>query len=143
MLLGCCEDEYGVLWWLLQSLEEGVERRRGEHMHLVDNEHRVAPVLWYDTHLLYEVADVVNRVVRRSIQLVDVERATLVERAARLTLVASLCPYGVKAVYSLGKYAGASGFTHATRTAEEVCVSQLISLNGILERRCNMLLSDH
>lgn len=132
MLLGCCEDEYGVLWWLLQSLEEGVERRRGEHMHLVDNEHRVATVLWYDTHLLYEVADVVNRVVRRSIQLVDVERATLVERAARLTLVARLTSLRIQAVDGLGKDTSTGGLTHTTRTTKEVGVSQLTTLYSVL-----------
>ena len=79
VLLGRGEDEDSVLWRLLEGFEECVEGGRREHMHLVDDKDRVVPHLWNDAHLLYEVADVVNRVVRGGIQLVDVERAPLVE----------------------------------------------------------------
>ena len=72
MLLGCCEHKDGVLGRLLQSLEEGVERRRREHVDLVDYEYRVATLLWDDAHLLDEVADVIHRVVRCRIELVDI-----------------------------------------------------------------------
>ena len=57
------EDEYGVGGRLFESLEEGVESRRAEHVHLVDNEHLVLPDLWRNAHLLDEVSDVVDRVV--------------------------------------------------------------------------------
>ena len=73
VLLSCCKDEDCVLWWLLQGLEEGVERRRREHMNLIDDEDRVATHLRDDAHLLNKVADIIHRVVRRSIELVDVE----------------------------------------------------------------------
>lgn len=59
-------------------------------MHLVDDEYRVASLLGYDTHLLDKVADIVHRVVGCGIQLVNIQRASLVERATRFTLVARL-----------------------------------------------------
>lgn len=72
----------------------------------------------------------------------DAHRTTLVERTARLALVASLGTYGVEAVDCLGEDAGAGGLTYTSRTAEEVCMSQLVALNGILKRRGNMLLTN-
>ena len=141
MLLGGCEDEYCVVWWLLKCLEEGVERRCGEHMHLVDDEHRVATLLRDDAHLLDEVADIIHRVVRRSIELVNIERATFVERATRLALVAGLATVGVEAVDGLGEDTRTGGLTYTSRTTEEVGVGQLTSLDGILEGRGYVSLS--
>ena len=80
MLLGGCKDKYRMAWRLLQSLKEGIERRSREHMNLIDNKDRVATLLWDDTHLLDKVTDIIHRVVRRSIQLMHIQRATLIER---------------------------------------------------------------
>jgi hypothetical protein len=74
---------------------------------------------------------------------VDIERATLVERATRIALVAGLGTRWVKAVDSLGEDAGAGGFTNASRTAKEVGVSQLVTLDCIFQRRGNMLLTNN
>ena len=63
MLLGSCKDKYRVLWWLLQGLQEGVERRQREHMHLVNDKDRVATYLRKDAHLLNEVANIIYGVV--------------------------------------------------------------------------------
>jgi hypothetical protein len=63
MLLGSRKDKYGVLRRLLKGLEEGVKGCCREHVNLIDYEYRVPTLLWYDTHLLDKVADVIYRVV--------------------------------------------------------------------------------
>ena len=143
MLLGCCQDKYSVLGRLLQSLEEGVESLLREHMNLIDDKQRVFANLRHNAHLLDKRTNIVHRVVRCGIQLVNIQRATLVEGTARLALVASLGTYGVKTVYRLGKNAGTRSLTHSTGTAEEVGVRQLSTLNGVLQRRGDTLLTHH
>ena len=135
MLLGGRKDKYSVARRLLECLKKGVEGRSREHMYLVDDEDRVTSLLGNDAHLLDEVADIIDRVVRRSIEFVNIERASLVERAARLALVAGLARLWVETVDRLGEDTRTGGLAHTARAAEEVGVSQLAALDGVLERR--------
>ena len=73
VFFGRCEDEDGMLGRLFEGLEEGVEGGSREHVDLVDDEHRVATYLGDDAHLLDQGADILHRVVRCGIELVDVE----------------------------------------------------------------------
>ena len=127
---------------LLEGLQKGIEGRGREHVYLVDDEHRVAPDLGNDAHLVDQRADVLHGVVRRGVELVDVQRATLVERAARFAFVAGLGTVGRKAVDRLGEDAGAGGLSHSAGAAEEVGVRQLSALDGILERGGDVFLPD-
>ena len=61
-----------MLWRLFESLEEGIECRLRKHVHLIDDEDLVLTYLWRDLHLLDEFADVIDTVVARSIEFVDV-----------------------------------------------------------------------
>ena len=144
MALGGGEDELGVGGRLLERLQKGVEGGGREHVHLVDDEHLVPSHLRRYAHLVDEAADVLHRVVAGGIQLVDVERAALVEGTARLALVASLAlGRQVLAVDGLGKDACARGLSHATRTAEQVCMRQLVLADGVLQRGGQSLLANH
>ena len=143
MLLGCRQDKHGVLGRLLQILQEGVEGLLREHMNLIDDEERILAYLRHDAHLLDQSADVVHRVVRCGIELVDVERASLVEGAARFALVAGLRAVGIQAVDCLGEDTRTGGLTHAARPAEEVGVRQLTTLDGVFQRRGDALLSHY
>ena len=142
MFLGGRQNEDGVGGRLLQRLEEGVEGCGREHVDLVDDEHRVTAHLRDDAHLFDQRADVLHGVVRRGVQLVDVERTSFVERAARFALVARFGAVGCEAVDGLGEDAGAGGLAYAAGTAEEVGVGQLAALDGVLERRGDMFLPD-
>ena len=90
MFLGGCQDEDGVCGRLFERFQERIESGSRQHMHLVDDIDAVTTHLRRDTNLIHKRANVIDRVVRRSVQLVDIERAALVERAARFTLVTSL-----------------------------------------------------
>ena len=112
-------------------------------MNLVDDEDGVAARLGNDAHLLDQGADVVHRVIRRGVELVDVERTVLVEAAARFARVAGLGTVRTLAVDRLGEDAGTSRLAHSARTAEEVGMCQLTPLDGVLEGRGDVLLPDH
>ena len=72
----------------------------------------------------------------------DIERATLVERTARLTLVARLTRLWIEAVDSLGEDTRTRCFAHSARAAEEVSVRQAVGGHGMLERGGDGALSD-
>ena len=138
------KDELGVRRRLLQGLQEGVESILAEHVNLVDDVHLVLPDLRGDAYLLHQVADVVNRVVRCRVELVDVERSVVVERTARLAFVAGFHVLsGVEAVDGLGHDACASGLSYTSGSAEEVGLGERMVADGVLQRRGDRLLAYH
>ena len=144
VLLGGGEDEDDVLWRFFERLQEGVEGCRGEHVHLVDDEHLVASYLRRDARLLHERLDVLHRVVGGRVEFEDVVRPLFVESLARLTMVAGLAVLGRgEAVDGLGEDAGAGGLSHAARAAEEVGMGQFSAAHGILQRGGERTLSDN
>ena len=129
------EDENHVCWRFLERLEEGVERCRREHVHLVDDENLVAAYLRRNSCLLHERSDILHRVVRCSVELEDIQRPALIEGLTALTLVAGLTVgRRVLTVYRLSEDSGTGGLTHAARTTEEIGMGKLTALDGVLQR---------
>ena len=120
-----------MLRWLFQSFQEGIERCCREHMHLIDDKYRVLTNLRKDTHLLDKLADILHRVVRCSVEFVDIERTIFVERKTRIAPITRLRTHRVLAVYRLCKDSRTGGFSYTTRSAKEVGVSQLTTLDSI------------
>ena len=73
MFLGSGQNEYHVCGWLLECLQECVERCCRQHVNLVDDKHLVLAKLGRYAGLLHQRLDVLNRVVGCSIELEDVE----------------------------------------------------------------------
>ena len=69
------EDEDQVLGRLLDDLEQRVERRRGHHVRLVDDEDAVARADRREVRAVAQLARVVDAVVAGGVHLGDVERA--------------------------------------------------------------------
>ena len=129
---------------LLQCLEECVEGLCGQHVNLVDDEHLVLTNLRRHTHLLGEGTDIIHRVVRGSVQLMDVQRALFIESLARLTFVACLAVLtGVETVDGFGKDACAGGLAYAARPTEEISVCELAATDSILQRCGDGVLTNH
>ena len=142
VLLRRGEDEDCVCGRLLERLQERVESRLGEHMHLVDDIHAVASHLGRYLHLLHQSLDILDAVVGRGIQLVDAVRASLAERHAGLTFAARFhIRRRVGTVDRLCENARGTGFAYTSGAAEQICVRQLAAENGILEGTGNIVLS--
>ena len=143
VLLRGGEDEDGVCRRLLEGLEEGVESRLREHVHLIDDIHRIASHLRRDLHLVHQGLDVVHAVVGRRIQFVDAVGVPFGERAAGVALAARLqVRTGMGAVDGLGEDARGTGFAYSTGTAEQIGMRQLAPEDGVLEGPCDIVLSD-
>ena len=142
LLLGRTHHENRVVRRLFQRLQKGVECGRREHVNLIDDEDLVTTRLRRYLHLVNQFADIIDRVVRRRIQLIDVVGTLFVERAAALALVAGLAlGREVLAVDGLGKDTRAGRLTHAARTAEEIGMGQLPAHDSVFQRLHEALLS--
>jgi hypothetical protein len=87
--IGGGEHEHDVARGLLQRLQEGGLGRPGEHVDLVEDVHPVAPRRGQHG-ALDEVAHGVDAVVRRGVELVDVEAGARFDGQARRALAARL-----------------------------------------------------
>ena len=64
MLLGRSKYKYSMRRWLFQCLQKGIERRCRQHVHLIDDIDAIATDLRRNAHLVNQITDIVNRVVR-------------------------------------------------------------------------------
>ena len=71
--LGRREDELGVRGWLFEGLEQRVERRRGQHVHFVEDVDFVARARRGVTDRIVDLAHVVDAVVGRGIHFEHVD----------------------------------------------------------------------
>ena len=127
LLLGGSHDEDDILGWLLQRFEEGVERRRREHVHLVNDIDFVTPYLGRNVYLLDELAYVVGRVVGGCVHLKNVERTLLGKGSATITLAACLATCkGRRAIDGSSKNAGCGGLPDPSWTAKKIGVRRLL-----------------
>ena len=145
--VGGAQHEHHVRRRLLQRLEQRVERRRGEHVDLVDHIDLVAALRGGKGDSVDDlVTHVVDAGARRGVELVHIgvraarDLLALLARAVRMGrggTAARLAHEG------LGQKARRSGLTGAARAREEVGMSHAPVRQGVLQGRDDMLLSHH
>src|SRR4051812_41653221 len=90
MLFGGRQYKDGIVRRFFQRFQEGVESCLRQHVHLIDDVYLIAAGLGWYAHLLYQAADIINRIIRSGIQLVNIERTAVLERYTRMAHAASL-----------------------------------------------------
>ncbi len=128
---------------LLQRLEQRVERRRGEHVHLVNDIYLVPAGAWGVGRFVPQVADVVHAVVGRCVHLHHVQDAAVVNAAAHLAFAAGVAVLRMQAVDRLGKNFGASGLAGAAHPRKQVCVAHTACYDLVFEGRDDGTLTHH
>lgn len=73
VLFGCGKDEYDIRRRFLKGLEESVEGRLREHVHLIYDEHAVASLCGGYHYLIHEVADVAHAVAGGGVEFENVQ----------------------------------------------------------------------
>ena len=136
------EDEHEVRRRLLKDLQQGVERRGAEHMHLVDDIHALAHVGGGEHRLVAQGAHIVHAVVGRGVELDHVEDRPVVDAAAGGALIARIAVDRMLAVDCLGQNLGAGGLAGAARADEQVGMGQPSRLDLLFQRLGNMFLTD-
>ena len=136
MLLRRGQDEERMMGRLLQCLQESIESRCRQHVHLINDEYLVLADGRRDAYLINQRTNIIHRVVARRIQLMDIIRALLVEGTARLAFVTSLpIRRRMQTVDRLSEDAGTRGLSHATRPTKQIGMGQLVVLDRMLQGR--------
>ena len=150
--VGRAQHEHHVRRRLLERLEQRVERRRGEHVDLVDDVNLVRAAHRGEAHRVDDLlAHVVHTRTGCGVQLVDVRMRALGDGLA-LGAVAvwhaaggavRARSGGMLAQQRLGQDACHGGLTCAARPAEQVGVREAPLGDGMLQRRHDVLLAHH
>ena len=139
--LGRGEHEDRVRRRLLERLEERVPGLRGQHVRLVEDVDLRAPGDRRELHGLAQLADVVDRVVRRRVHLDDVQRRRVGDRDARLAAPAGLHRRPALAVQARREHLGHRRLARPARAHEQVGMVDLALLNGVAQGPHDMLLA--
>ena len=116
------QNEHQMLRRLLQDLQQSVEGRGGEHMHLVDDIH---PLFQHGRgihRLLPQRTDLIHAVVAGGVQLRDIQRGAGIHGPAGLAPAAGLAVHRGQAVHRLGQYPGTGGLAGTPCAGEEIGV---------------------
>ena len=142
--IGGTHDKCHVRRGLLQRLEQSVKRRRGKHMHLVDDvdlalaAHR--SVASARNNLF---SHVINTGVRGSVNLKDVWMLASSNQLAVLTSAVGQMTRRLVTENGFCQQASHSGLTCAARSAEQVCVAKLLLQDRSLKGADHMLLANY
>ena len=130
-----------MLGWLLERLEQDVPAL-GDPLDLVDDEDLPAEVGRGGPGPLDELADLLDPVVRRGVELDDVERSALPDGDTRRTAVARIAILEVGAVERLGDDPGDRRLAGPARSDEEQGVGDLTGPDRVPEGGDDGLLAD-
>ena len=126
---------------LLQGLEQRVLGAGGEHVDLVEQVH-LGPARRCQIDPLEQAPHVVDLVVGGGIELLEVERAAVLDRLAGLADTAGLAVVAeVGAVQRLGQDPGRGGLAAAPRAVQQVGVADLVLAYGCLQGPNDMVLA--
>ena len=135
------QNKNNILRRLLKCLKQCVKCSDGKHMHLVNNVYFILTFCRSICHFLPDLTDIINTIVRCSIDLDHIHRSTGGDRFTHLTLSARTSIYRVLTVYCLCKYFRNRCLSGSSRSAKQIRMSDPVRLNLVLKRCNNMILS--
>ncbi len=89
--------------WLLQRLEQRIERRISEHVNLVNDIELDTSLTWSKADFLTEVTDFINPTIASRINLDHIQETTFVHSPANTALTTRFCFAFTHAVDGLGQ----------------------------------------
>ena len=128
------KDKHEVLRRLFQNFQQRVERRFGEHVHLVDDVHALAHRSRREDRLIAQHAHIVHAVIGRRVQLDHVENGAVLYTAAGVALVAGVPVHRMLAVNRFGENARAGRFARAAGADKKIGVAKPSGTHLGLER---------
>src|SRR5580658_476383 len=138
------EHEDDVVRWLLQRLEQRVERGVGNLMGFVENVNFEAVARWLVACALAQFADFVDAAIGSGVDFNDINSVSGTNLSTRFADSAGLGRRLIlrTAIESGGQNSGDGGLADATMAAENVAVGGAALFDGILQGPGNVLLSD-
>ena len=140
--IGRAEDENHMRRRLFERLEERVERRRREHVNLVDDVNLVAPARRRELYAADDLlAHILDARAARSVELVHVGMRALGDQQAVATRAVGIGSGALLAQQGFGQQASRCGLTGAAWAGEQVGVRDFVLLDRIFQRPLDGLLS--
>ena len=103
----------------------------GQHMHLIDEVYLKAPPARSILHIIEELAGIFDLCSRSRIDLYQVDESPLVNLHARVTLSTGNRTNPFLAIQTFCQYSSEGGFSHSTRTGEEIRMMQALIIQSI------------
>ena len=145
LCLGRGKEELHVLRRFLQCLEQGVESRGAEHVHLVDEVDLVGAASRSVGGVLAERADALDAVVAGTVDLHHIEATPFGDLDAGIAGAAGVVGRPLTAclaIQRLGQDAGRGCFPDPAGTDKEISLRQPLASDGILQRPGDVFLPD-
>ena len=141
--IGGGEEKFYVCRRFLEGLQQRVERRRREHVNLVDDVNFELRGGGRKLRGLAQVADLLDAVVARAVDFDHVQRPSFHDFLTARIVVGEVRLGPAGAVQALRKNARDGGLARAARTAKQIRVRDAMSRDGIGERLRDVLLPHH
>ena len=139
--LGCRQNEFHIRRRLLHDLEQGIERACGKHVNLVDDIDLEPASFRRISGCVAQVADILDAVVGRRIDLDEIGERTVLSRLADLTFETGIPVLArMLAVDRLCQNTGAGSLAGAAGAGEQVGMCRGLAPKLILQRRCDLRL---
>ena len=132
-----------MLGRLLQRLEKGVEGRRGEHVHLIDQVDLVGAAGRRVGRVLSERADTLHAVIARPIDFHHVKAASLRDLDTGVAGAARIVRRTVQTIQRFGQYASRGCLANPAGTDKEIGLCKTASLDRVLESAGDVFLTNH
>ena len=126
------EDENHVLRWLLQRLQQRIERRGREHVDFVDDVDLIDAFGRGVAHDFAQLADVIDAVVGGPVDLQHIHAGRGGDALAGIARLAGIAVAGVGAVENLGENPRGRSLAYAARATKQVALRDAAGMDGIL-----------
>ena len=140
--IGGCEQELHMLRRFLQRLQEGVEARRGQHVHLVDEIDLEAPPARQVLRVLQQFPGIVDPGAGSGVDLDQVDEAVLLDLPADRARPAGRRGYPRLAVQALGENARDGGLADTPGAGEEIRMVDAPRIQPVAQRPDHVILAD-
>ena len=135
------QNKNNVAGRFLHYFEQRIERRCGEHVHLVDNIYFVCADTGRVSRFIPQIPDIVHAIVGCGVDFHNVHHTAIVNTRTYRALSARVCTIPALTVHCFGEYLGAGRFTGAARACKNVGMSYFVVQYLVLQRRGNARLA--
>ena len=127
---------------LFESLEQGVEGLRCEHVDFVDVVDFESASAWRELDVVAKLADFIDASIARTIDFQDVEIASIGDLAADVFVRIEVEAGAACAVECLSEDSGGGGLSDASWAYEEVGMGEPVLLDGVAQGLHDVVLSE-
>ena len=128
MQLRGCQNKQQMLRWLFNDLQQRIECRNGQHMHLIDNIHTHLHLRRRINGIIPKIPNIIHAVVGSCIDFQNIHASAGINGLAGFAAVAGVAIPGIQAVHRLGQYLGAAGLARTAGTGKQICMAHLTGI---------------